>query len=116
MEPTTFSALKTMERLGYIRRQRRGGDRKKLYVVLTLKGRGLRNHLVRLAEEVNHIAVRGVRPADITATRAVLLAIIENLAGDERAADMRMPSTRELARMSVQGRKRQRNRTRSIQP
>ena len=99
MEPTTFSALKAMERLGYIRRRRRGGDRKKVYVILTPKGRRLRDHLVPLAENVNRIAVRGVRPADIAATRAVLLTIIENLAQDEQAADMRMPSTRELGRL-----------------
>jgi MarR family transcriptional regulator, organic hydroperoxide resistance regulator len=112
MEPTTFSALKAMERLGYIRRRQRGGDRKKVYVLLTPKGRRLRDHLVPLAEEVNSIAVRSVRKADITITRCVLLAIIGNLARDERDADMRMPSTRELARLNTVGRKRRlRNRT-----
>ena len=62
------------------------------------KGRGCVISLVPLAEDVNSIAVRGVRPADIATTRAVLLAIIENLARDELIADMRMPSTRDLAR------------------
>ncbi len=104
MEPTTFSALKAMERLGYIRRRRRGGDRKKVYVLLTPKGRRLRDRLVPLAENVNRIAVRGVQPADIAATRAVLLTIIENMARDEQAADMRMPSTRELGRLKAGGR------------
>ena len=61
MEPTTFSALKAMERLGYIRRRRRDGDRKKVYVLLTPKGRALRDRLVPLAEDVNRIAVRGVQ-------------------------------------------------------
>ena len=64
---------------------------------LTPKGRALKRELVPLAEEVNAIAVRGVRTADIAATRAVLLAIIENLARDEQ--DKRMPSTRALARL-----------------
>jgi MarR family transcriptional regulator, organic hydroperoxide resistance regulator len=105
-EPTTFSALKAMERLGYIRRRRRGGDRKKIDILLTPKGRRLRDQLVPLAEDVNSIAVRGARKADIAATRGVLLAIIENLARDEAAADMRMPSTRELARRQGGGRKR----------
>ena len=112
MEPTTFSALKAMERLGYIRRRQLGGDRKKIYVLLTPKGRRLRRRLVPLAEDVNSIAVRGMRPADIATTRAVLLAIIENLARDELVADMRMPSTRELARLVTGGRaRRQRKRT-----
>jgi DNA-binding MarR family transcriptional regulator len=105
MEPTTFSALKAMERLGYIRRRQRGNDRKKVFILLTPKGRRLRDRLVPLAEEVNAIAVRGMRKADIASTRGVLLAIIENLARDEEAADMRMPSTRELARLNAGGRK-----------
>jgi len=66
-------------------------------VLLTAKGRRLQEKLVPLAEEVNRIAVRGVRSNDIAATRGVLLSIIENLARDERVTDMRMPSTRELA-------------------
>lgn len=98
MEPTTFSALKAMERLGYIRR-RHGGDGKKVHVFLTPKGRSLKDRLVPLAEEVNNIAVRGVRPADIATVRAVLLATIENLARDE--TDKRMPSTRALARVGT---------------
>jgi DNA-binding MarR family transcriptional regulator len=100
MEPTTFSAIKAMERLGYVVRRRRPGDRKKIYVFLTAKGRGLRKKLVPLAEEVNRIAVRRVRPADIGRARKLLLSIIENLARAEQRADMRMPSTRELGRLN----------------
>src|SRR5262245_46806845 len=106
MEPTTFSALKAMERLGYVVRRRRGGDRKKVYIFLTPKGRALRDKLVPLAEEVNRIAVRGAPIADIATTRLLLLAIIENLARDEQAVDMRMPSTRELARLKARNRSR----------
>ena len=104
-EPTTFSALKAMEQLGYIRRRKLGGDRKKVYILLTPKGRRLRHRLVPLAEEVNSVAVRGVRPGGIATTRRVLLAIIENLAREDEAATMRMPSTRELARL-VAGKRR----------
>jgi DNA-binding MarR family transcriptional regulator len=106
MEPTTFSALKAMERLGYVVRRRRNDDRKKMYVFLTPKGRRLRDKLVPLAEEVNRIAVRGVSAADIATTRMVLLAIIEKMARDEEGADMRMPSTRDLARLKVTARRR----------
>jgi MarR family transcriptional regulator, organic hydroperoxide resistance regulator len=95
MEPTTFAALKAMQRLGYITRRQRGDDRKKVYVFLTPKGRLLKRRLVPLAEDVNRIAVRGVRKTDVATTRAVLLALIENLARDEQ--DKRMPSTRALA-------------------
>lgn len=101
MEPTTFTALKAMQRLGYIERRRRGKDRKKVYIYLTPKGRALRAKLVPLAEDVNRIAVNGISVSDIAATRRVLLAIIEHLAADEAVADMRMPSTRALARLTA---------------
>jgi len=106
MEPTTFSALKAMERLGYVRRRKFAGDRKKVYVLLTSKGRLLRNRLVPLAEDVNRIAVRGIKPPAISTTRAVLLAIIENMAREELADERRMPSTRELAQKNEVRRKR----------
>ena len=86
-----------MERLALVTRRRVGDDRKKVYVFLTPRGRLLKSRLVPLAEEVNAVAMRGVKEADIAITRAVLLALIENLARDEQ--DKRMPSTRELARL-----------------
>jgi DNA-binding MarR family transcriptional regulator len=83
MEPTTFAAVKAMEALGYITRRQLHGNKRKVFVFLTPKGRQLRDKLVPLAVEVNEIAVRGRKPADIAITRQVLLAIIENLAQDE---------------------------------
>jgi DNA-binding MarR family transcriptional regulator len=106
MEPTTFAALKAMERLGYVTRGQVGGDRKKVYVFLTPKGRALKRALVPLAEQVNAVAARGVRKADIAVTRAVLLAIIENLAREDAAQDKRVPSTRALARLGTKRKRR----------
>jgi DNA-binding MarR family transcriptional regulator len=106
MEPTTFSAVQAMEKLGYVVRRRRPGDRKKVFVFLTRKGRALRKKLVPLAEKVNRIAVHRIPSADISRTRKLLLSIIENLARDERTADRRMPSTRELGRLNGAHRKR----------
>ena len=105
-EPTTFAALKAMERLGYIRRS---GDAKKVRVFLTPRGRALKRVLVPHAEEVNAVAARGVRQADVAVARTVLLAIIENLAREEAAQDKRMPSTRALVRLGTK-RKRPRKR------
>jgi DNA-binding MarR family transcriptional regulator len=102
MEPTTFSALKAMEKLGYVTRRRLPDSKRKIYVFLTPRGRRLKDVLVPLAEEVNEIAVRGVPAAAIAATRQTLLAIIENLAREEAesgSAQRRIPSTRELARL-----------------
>jgi DNA-binding MarR family transcriptional regulator len=106
MEPTTFTALKAMERLGYVTRRQVGGDRKKVYVFLTPRGRALKRELVPLAEEVNAVAARGVRKADIAVTRAVLLAIIENLAREDAAQDKHMPSTTVLARLGTKRKRR----------
>jgi MarR family transcriptional regulator, organic hydroperoxide resistance regulator len=106
MEPTTFSALKSMERLGLITRRRLGSDRKKVHIFLTPKGRLLKKRLVPLAEEVNAIAIRRVPHEHIGIVREVLLAIIENMAGDEGAHDKPMPSTRAIAQLyQVVGRK-----------
>jgi DNA-binding MarR family transcriptional regulator len=102
MEPTTFAALKAMERLGYVTRRQTPDNRKNVYIHLTPRGSALRATLVPLAEEVNNIAVRGVKPAEIATSRRALLAIIENLARDETRSvneHRRIPSTRELGRL-----------------
>jgi DNA-binding MarR family transcriptional regulator len=109
MEPTTFSALNAMEKLGYIARRQMPDSRRKVYVFLTAKGRQLKDKLVPLAENVNRIAVTGVPPDHIAATRQTLLAIIENLARDDDASadpERRIPSTRELAlRVAASGKR-----------
>jgi DNA-binding MarR family transcriptional regulator len=102
MEPTTFSALNAMEKLGYVVRRPSPTSRKELHVYLTPKGRALKTKLVPLAEEVNEVALRDVDRADIGATRRTLLVLIANLAADEAESltlRRRIPSTRELSRL-----------------
>ena len=102
MEPTTFSALNAMERVGYVVRRQNPKSRKEVHVHLTPKGRALKGKLVPLAEEVNEVALRNVPATDIAATRRTLLTLIENLAADEAetvTARRRIPSTRELSRL-----------------
>ena len=106
MEPTTFSALKAMEQLGYIERRQLADNRKNVYVFLTPRGRALKETLVPLAEEVNRLAVAGVEADEVARTRKVLLAVIENLARDELAdvtGARRVPSTRAVGRMVANG-------------
>jgi DNA-binding MarR family transcriptional regulator len=79
-EPTTAAAIRAMEEAGYVTRRQTRENRKNVYVHLTARGRALERKLVPLAEEVNKIAVRGVRAADVEAARRVLVAIAENLA------------------------------------
>ena len=49
MEPTTFSAIKAMEKLGYVTRKQMPQSRKNVYVFLTPAGRALKEKLVPLA-------------------------------------------------------------------
>ena len=109
MEPTTFSALNAMEKLGYVVRRQVPENRKKVFVHLTPKGRLLKEKLVPLAEEVNRAAVAGVAPEHIAITRETLLSIIENLARNEvesQDPEHRIPSTRELAsRVAARGKR-----------
>jgi MarR family transcriptional regulator, organic hydroperoxide resistance regulator len=83
MEPTTFTALKAMEDRGYIVRRQLAGNRRKVHIFLTARGRALKRTLVPLAEAVNRIAVRAVAPGDVAATRRTLVAVLVNLARDE---------------------------------
>jgi DNA-binding MarR family transcriptional regulator len=82
-EPTTFTALRAMESLGYVRLEQRPDNRKNVYVFLTPQGRKLKRQLVPLAEEVNAIATRGVSEADMATVRRVLLCMIDNLAQED---------------------------------
>lgn len=89
MEPTTFSAIQTMEALGYVVRKQKPENRKNMYVHLTPKGKALKKALVPLAVDVNHVAVHGVSQAELLTTRKVLLKVIENLAQEEAQMDGR---------------------------
>lgn len=83
MEPTTFSAMKSMESLGYIERRQLPGNKKNIYVYLSKQGRALKKKLVPLAEQTNDLSAIGISEAELKTTRKVLLAMIENLANDE---------------------------------
>lgn len=83
MEPTTFSAMKAMQALGYITRKQLPTNKKNMYVYLTNEGRALKEKLVPMAEDTNHVSVRGVSAQEVKTARKVLLAMIENLARDE---------------------------------
>ena len=78
-EPSTLSALRAMEKLGYISRQKMPPNNKQIRVFLTANGAALRAVTVSAAEEVNSIALHGVSREDAVTTRRTLLAMIENL-------------------------------------
>ena len=83
MDSTAFVALRAMAERGYIVRRPVAGDRRKKGVFLTSRGRSLERKLVPLAVAVNAIAVRGIAPRQVVATRETLVALLANLAADE---------------------------------
>ena len=92
-EPSTFSALQAMEKLGYITRQKMPDNKKQIRVFLTSKGTALRSQIVPAAEEINRIALAGIPTEDIAVTRRTLLALVENLASDAATRDFSSAAT-----------------------
>lgn len=82
MAPTTFSALKSMEKNGYIYRERREDNRKNIYIYLTPLGWSLKNTLSPLGEEVNQLALSGLSAHELENMRKWLLVMINNLLHD----------------------------------
>ena len=80
MEPTTLVALRSMERDGLIRRVRNGGDRRKVNIYLTPKGRALEKDLLPLAIEVVDQAVSGFSASEVRALLDMLKRVQANLA------------------------------------
>lgn len=101
-EPTTFSAVKALEALGYVERMHLPGNKKKVHVFLSKTGRALRKKLEPLATEVNTLSVEGVSEEDVLTTRRVLISITQKLVADEMALaerGRRVPSTQEVGRL-----------------
>jgi len=82
-EPSTFAALRQMEELGYVTRQKVAGNQRQVRVFLTPRGQALRGASVAAAEEVNRLALAGLAAEDVAAARRVLIEIVANLASAE---------------------------------
>lgn len=83
-EPTTYSALLSMEKMGYITRKKLPGNMRNLSVCLTAKGRALKAVLIPLAEQVNAVAIAGLSAAEVKQFRQTMLRMIANLEADEQ--------------------------------
>jgi DNA-binding MarR family transcriptional regulator len=79
MAPSTFAAVRDMEKRGYIVRKQKPSNRKNVYIFLTPAGKALEAELVPLAVEVNNIAVDGLTRKQIADFRRALVAVIGNL-------------------------------------
>ena len=87
-EPTTVIALKSLERSGFVTRQKSVEDRRKAHVFLTPEARALEAVLLPAVAEVNAIALAGLTDAEIAVLRKALSQVGRNLAAeaDEDAA------------------------------
>lgn len=81
MEPTTVTALNSMERRGLVQRVRNAHDRRKVNIFLTEKGRTLQNILLPCADQVDDQATQGVDSDALAQTMASLERMVANLGG-----------------------------------
>lgn len=81
MEPTTVTALNSMERRGLVERVRNPHDRRKVNIFLTPKGRSLKDVLMPCSLDVNTQAVRGLTGPQVTQMVFNLRQVIKNLNG-----------------------------------
>jgi DNA-binding MarR family transcriptional regulator len=82
MEPTTLSAVASMEKAGLVCRTRHSGDRRKMHVNLTEKGRALQAMLLPMAAEVLGSAARGLTDREVDLLLKLLYAMQDNLKSD----------------------------------
>ncbi|MGE8165430.1 MarR family winged helix-turn-helix transcriptional regulator [Paraburkholderia sp. NPDC080076] len=95
-EPTAYSALQAMEKLGYITRRKLPDNMRNICVYLTPKGKALQKTLIPLAEDLHEVAVRNIPPRTLAQFRKTLHTIIKNLEDDEIEKERRMPPSRKL--------------------
>ena len=89
MEPTTLTAIRSMERKGLVKRVRSDLDKRKINIHLTPHGLALRDSLLPLARQVVDNAVEGFSERETSALLQYLAVIQANLRGrisDQSAA------------------------------
>ena len=79
-EPTTVTALHTMEKRGLVVRVRSKEDLRKSNIYLTRPAREIRKLLLRRAREVNKVATVNVTAGEIATLKRILTKIRRNLA------------------------------------
>ncbi len=91
-EPTTVSALNSLEKSGLVRREPSTEDRRKTHIFLTARGHELRREMLACVTEVNEIAAHGIDAEDMATLRRVLASISENLARDDSGDRSTLPA------------------------
>ena len=93
-EPTTYSALRAMESLGYVTRKKLPSNLRNVCIELTPQGRALKTTLIPLAEDLNAVAVSGIPEEDLVIFRRTALEMMKNLERDEIARNRPLPPLR----------------------
>lgn len=75
------SVLTSLERKGFMRRTRRGEDRRKYHLFLTRRGRDLKAELLPIGVAINRKAVSGIDPQETGLVVLLLEKVIANLEG-----------------------------------
>jgi DNA-binding MarR family transcriptional regulator len=83
-ESTTFTALAGMESLELVQRQRDVGDRRKMIVTLTPKGKKLESILIPLAKAVNNKALQNFSDTETEQLRNLLGKLSHSLHTDDQ--------------------------------
>jgi DNA-binding MarR family transcriptional regulator len=81
-EPTTVIALKSLERSGFVTRQKSVDDRRKVHVYLTPAAKALHPVLMPAVSEVNRVALAGLSPEEVSVLRKALALVGKNLSAD----------------------------------
>jgi DNA-binding MarR family transcriptional regulator len=81
-EPTTVIALKSLERSGFVTREKNVEDRRKVHVFLTPEAKALQPVLLPAVAEVNRVAIAGLSKDEVAVLRKALIQVGRNLAAD----------------------------------
>jgi MarR family transcriptional regulator, organic hydroperoxide resistance regulator len=88
MEPTTMSAIQSMEEKGLVTRVRNEKDRRKINVFLTERGRALEQELLPVAASVVASSVQGFSEREVALLIDLLHGVQRNLEKVEASGDV----------------------------
>lgn len=83
-EPTTVIAIKSLERSGFVRREKSKTDRRKIHIFLTPKAQALEAKLNPYVEEVHQLATQGMTDEEVDQLQDLLRRVISNLAEENQ--------------------------------
>jgi DNA-binding MarR family transcriptional regulator len=84
--PTMVRTLDRMEREKLVTRKRSDADRRQIHIELTAKGKALESELASLSDEVDKLALAGLKRKDRDQLRELVGRIIKNLESDAASA------------------------------